>query len=162
MNGEIKGGDSNDVFKQTIYIIALATVLGFSYTGITGKGFFAPAPPPHAQAKAVPQVVTLDEARQIHESGEALFVDARHGFDYQLGHIKGAVNIPLKDAQDSPEILAILPRDLTLITYCDGEECNSSITLAAKLDSLGYKNVKVFFGGWKEWQARGLPVEKPE
>lgn len=142
-------------------IIALATVLGFSYTGITGKGFFAPLPPSATQTNTQ-QIITLDEARQIHQSGEAIFVDARHGFDYQLGHIKGAVNIPLKDAQDSPEILTILPRDITLITYCDGEECNSSITLAAKLDSLGYKSVKVFFGGWKEWQTGGLPVEKPE
>ncbi|MFN0158537.1 MAG: rhodanese-like domain-containing protein [Bacteroidota bacterium] len=149
--------------KEASLIIVVSAMLGFCYTGLTAKGFFAPVKTATtSQPVAAPEIITFDEAKQAYESGDAIFVDARHGFDFQLGHIKGAVNIPLKDAQESPEILTILPKENMLITYCDGEDCNSSITLAAKLDSLGYKNVRVFFGGWKEWQAGNLPTEKTE
>jgi 3-mercaptopyruvate sulfurtransferase SseA len=46
-----------------------------------------------------------------------------------------------------------------LVAYCDGQECNSSINLALKLDSLGYSNVKIFFGGWREWTNSSQPTE---
>jgi rhodanese-related sulfurtransferase len=143
--------------REAAFIAAIAALFGFAYTGMLSKGLFAR--PPGTVQTAAPPVIGYDEARSLFEGGGVLFVDARPPFDFGLGHIRGAVNLPLKDFEGSGRILELLGKDQQLVTYCDGEECNSSALLAAKLDSAGYKHVRVFFGGWKEWTARHLPVE---
>lgn len=104
-------------------------------------------------------MIGVQEAQELFQSGTALFVDSRHEFDYKLGHIKGAVNIPLKDFGTRMDVLAKLPRDRTLVTYCDGAECNSSIELASRLHMAGFSGVKIFFEGWNVWKSLNLPTE---
>lgn len=147
------------VLREVIWIVVAATAIGFIQTAVMSKGLFAPPieASSNASSGSAPEFIALEDAVKLFSSGEALFVDARHGFDYRQGHIKGAINVPLKDF--SPGMLGALPKDQLLITYCDGEECNSSIDMAKKLDSLGYSNVKIFFGGWKEWVKNNQPVE---
>jgi 3-mercaptopyruvate sulfurtransferase SseA len=41
--------------------------------------------------------VSLKQAKEAFANGEALFVDARDPTFYELGHIPGAVNLPLRD-----------------------------------------------------------------
>ncbi len=141
-------------------ILLAATALGFIYTAATEKGMFGNAiirtasTGPHA-----PIMISSEEAQKFFEESSALFVDARREFDFKLGHIKGAINIPLKDFDARKETLALVPKDKQVVTYCDGAECNSSIELAAKLHTLGFTNVKIFFGGWREWEAHHLPTE---
>lgn len=147
--------------KEAIIIVVASLVLGFAYTGIMGKGLFGPDIGHGGVGELKeegPAFISYDEARVFHSSGEAIFVDARSPYDYRLGHIKDAINVPLKDFHQG--MLGALDGNQMLITYCDGEECNSSIQLATKLDSLGYSNVKIFFGGWKEWTARNQAVEQ--
>lgn len=138
-------------------------VLGFVYTGATGKGMFGDAPylrgPVAVLSDRAPAFIDYDEALALFESGEAVFLDSRHEYDYQRGHIKGAVNIPLKDLHEHQQLLDAIPRDRPVVTYCDGEECNSSIEMAMKLDSLGFSKIRIFFGGWRLWQAHQQPVE---
>ncbi len=143
--------------RESILILTVSLVLGFLSTGVSGKGFFAP-PPDTAQRNA-PQFISLDEARLLHQSESAMFVDGRHAYDFGLGHIKDAINIPLSEFEVAAVLLGSIPKDKTLVTYCDGAECNSSIELAVKLDSLGFSNVRIFFGGWKEWESAQLPTE---
>jgi len=37
---------------------------------------------------------------------------------------------------------------------------HSSIELSVKLAKDGFTNVKMLFGGWREWSASNLPIEK--
>lgn len=58
-----------------------------------------------------------------------------------------------------------LSKDAPIIVYCASKECPASGKAAEKLQSLGYKNVKAFEGGLKEWKAQGYAVthaEKPD
>lgn len=149
---------------EAAIIVGLAVVLGFLFTSTTDRGLFArvaskdigSGPP----GEIPPAMIDLAEAQSLFESGTALFIDARHEYDYRLGHIKGAVNIPLKDFDQHRERLAELPKDKVLVTYCDGAECNSSIELAAKLHQAGFSGVRIFFGGWQEWTSAQLPSEQ--
>ncbi len=93
------------------------------------------------------------------DTGEAVFVDSRHPFDFRMGHIRSAINIPLNELSTKQRAIASLPRDKTIVVYCDGSECNSSIELAAKLYEQGLGGVKIFFGGWQEWTAKKFPTE---
>ena len=105
-------------------------------------------------------MISLATAKELFESNNALFIDARHEFDYQAGHIRGAVNIALNKFDTHLTRLNKISKDKLLIVYCDGAECNSSIELAVKLMESGFTNVKVFFGGWQEWNSAKLPIEK--
>jgi rhodanese-related sulfurtransferase len=144
--------------EATIIVLA-ATVLGFVYTGIAQKGLFSASPSASATTTLESTLLTYEEARDLFLKGDALFVDARHTYDFGSGHIKGAISIPLQDFNEIHPLLTIIPKDKMLVTYCDGEECNSSRELALKLKSAGFFNVRVFFGGWTTWLANGQPKE---
>jgi rhodanese-related sulfurtransferase len=145
---------------EAFLLIVAAVCLGVAYTFVTHQGFFFKTQAVQSAAVSNLEMITLAAAKDLFTSSNTVFIDARHEFDYQAGHIRGAVNLPLKmfDAQ-SARLNNIL-KDKLLIIYCDGAECNSSIELAVKLTESGFTNVKVFFGGWQEWSSAKLPIEK--
>ena len=149
------------VVRESAVIFCAAVFLGFSYTFLTERGFFSK---PKAKLEPVslgppPASISLSEAKLLFESNGALFVDARHFFDFRRGHIKSAINIPLTDFDNRGQMIASLPKDKTIIVYCDAAECNSSIELAAKLYERGFGGVRIFFGGWEDWISNKLPTE---
>ena len=149
--------------REAAALLLVAAALGLIYAAATEKGIFARSPVRKAMSPAgtqAPPMISLDEAWKYFQSGTALFVDARHDFDFKLGHIKGAINIPLKDYDLRKSALNGTTPDRIIVAYCDGAECNSSIELSVKLMKDGYSNVKIFFGGWREWEAANHPVEK--
>ena len=153
-----------NALREAVLITVAAVLLGTAYNALTSKGIFGransqPAATPPVQEVA-PTFIIFEEALAFFNSGEGLFVDSRHEYDYKLGHIKGAVNLPLKELDTHTAVYAGWPKDKLLTVYCDGAECNSSIELAKKLSAAGFTNVKIFFGGWTEWQANGKPTEQ--
>ncbi len=149
--------------RESGLIICAAVVLGFSYTAFTGKGFFGKKNSADTLRVPVmgpaPATISLAEAKSLFDSGQALFVDSRNAFDFRIGHIKSAINIPLNELDSRPEVIASLPKDKTIVVYCDESECNSSIELAAKLYERGVGGVKIFFGGWQEWNSNKYSIE---
>jgi len=145
---------------EAFLLIIAAVFLGAAYTFVTHQGFFLKTQAVQPAAASTMEMITLAAAKDLFESNNSIFIDARHEFDYQAGHIRGAVNIPLKMFDAQFTLLNKISKDKVLIVYCDGAECNSSIELAVKLTDSGFTNVKVFFGGWQEWNSAGLPIEK--
>ena len=146
--------------REALALIVAAIVLGVVYSFITKQGFFAKPQPVQPVAMSNMEMIPLAKAKELFESKNALFVDARHEFDYKEGHIHGAVNVALNNFDAQYAHLNTISKDKLLIVYCDGAECNSSIELAVKLMDSGFTNVKIFFGGWQEWNSAKLPVEK--
>ncbi len=139
--------------REALIIVISSTILGVGYTVVMKKGFFA-LPPSVAGTTVAPAFISYEEAVSLYDAG-ALFVDARHEYDFKFGHIKGAINVPLADFVLQNSSLANTSKDRVIVTYCDGAECNSSIELAKKLSDAGFTNVKMFFGGWNEWRQHG-------
>jgi len=86
----------------------------------------------------------------------------------QGGHIPGAINVVSLEGTDPQsqkwlaleEIAALykdVPKDATIITYChDGFR---SALAWLQLKALGYRDVRFFNGGWRQWDhAMTLPV----
>ncbi len=143
------------------FILLFASFLGFLYSGFSAKGLFLPSRPDKSTSETVPgKFLSFDEALALHENRKVLFVDARHHYDFSLGHIEGALNIPLRDFDSGVTQLSGFAKSTMIVTYCDGSECNSSVGLAAKLDSAGYTKVHIFFGGWNEWLSHHQPVKQ--
>lgn len=123
-------------------------------------GLLARFPPLQGQAYAE---ISGDDARWLQAHG-ALFADARRTEVYAEGHIPGALSLPVWE-DGLPRRIAELGAkamgtDLPLVVYCAGGECEDSKLLAQKLWLAGYRNLRVYEGGFPEWAARGWPVTK--
>ena len=102
--------------------------------------------------------VTL--AKKLYDSQKFLFVDARSRDDYDEGHIKGAVSLPVGQFDEKIEaFLDQYPPEKAIITYCSGRTCEDSHKLAQLLLTLDYKEIHVFIDGFPEWLAEGYPIE---
>jgi len=120
-----------------------------------------PVQPPSAQ-EGDPPFITLEEAATKYQSPDVIFIDARSTEDYAYGHISRAINIPFDylDARLEASIDS-LDRRNGYVVYCGGDECETSLFLGRYMTGLGFPNVSIFFGGWREWETNGLPVTKP-
>lgn len=85
-----------------------------------------------------------------------IIVDVRNKDAYDLGHIKGAISIPLSDIDTQYKILQ---NDKIKIIYCWSQECMLGPTASSKLTKLGVKNLREFRIGWCEWSERGYPID---
>jgi rhodanese-related sulfurtransferase len=105
-------------------------------------------------------MISFDEAQALFFAQAAIFLDARSQDAFAQGHIQGARNLPWDDFdQRSEEIMAKIPLETPLVTYCDGESCGLSKELAMALLAKGYINVRVLVNGWTLWQEKNLPFE---
>lgn len=99
-------------------------------------------------------------AKQIFDSGNALFVDARTREDYDNGHIPEAVSLPIGQFDELIDpFLDQYDIEQPIVTYCSGRTCEDSHNLAQLLIDFGYIDVKVFIDGYPGWEAEGFPVE---
>ena len=133
----------------------------------------SPEPLPLIASKPQFEVEVSEERRaehseitELYESGEAIFVDARAVDFFTEGHIPGAFSIPYKEFEEgsTPEMVDLLPREMTIVVYCDGADCEASTVVADHLLELGFQPdlVRVFHGGWDEWLANEGEVETGE
>lgn len=105
-------------------------------------------------------MVPLDEAKALFLAQAAVFVDARSQDLFAEGHIQGAYNLPWDEFdRHFAAIMADVPQEIPIVTYCDGESCGLSKELAMALLGKGYTNVRVLVNGWTLWQEKNLPTE---
>jgi rhodanese-related sulfurtransferase len=107
------------------------------------------------------RLITRAEAENLWQTGEAVFFDARGLRLFEEGHVPRALNLPgVESTAALPVHLSEISRDITLVIYCEGGDCQSSLALARRLHDRGFRDIRVFTGGWEEWQKAGLPEEK--
>jgi rhodanese-related sulfurtransferase len=109
------------------------------------------------------RLITLAEAEDLFAAGgrAAVFVDSRSRREFAAGHIPGALTIPLEENKDSlPEGVLTYPPGQTLVVYCEGGDCHTSLALARLIHDRGFQDIRIFSGGWEEWAAAGLPMEQ--
>jgi rhodanese-related sulfurtransferase/DNA-binding transcriptional ArsR family regulator len=87
--------------------------------------------------------------------GLVTVLDVRPEDEFAVGHLPGALNIPLQELERR---LGSLPKDREVIAYCRGPYCVLSFEAVAALRARGYL-VRRLEDGYPEWKAAGLPVE---
>ncbi|MFI9593540.1 rhodanese-like domain-containing protein [Nonomuraea sp. NPDC052265] len=83
-------------------------------------------------------------------------VDSRSRESWDQGHVQGAVHLPT--AEIAARAAALVPKDVTVVTYCWGPGCNGATRAALEFARLGYA-VKEMLGGFEYWAREGFPVE---
>ena len=92
------------------------------------------------------KTITENEAVELIEN-DAVIIDVRNSDEYNTGHIKGSVNIPVSN------ILSVdYDKDTIIIVYCASGM--RSATAAEKLIEAGYTNVYNLDGGLINWGAQ--------
>ncbi len=111
-----------------------------------------------SQAMDSADAASLDEARRLHESGQALLVDIRESDEHATGVAAGALLLPMSQLQRR---LAELPADPArpVLLICRTQN-RSSATLKA-LRRHGWGHVRYVHGGMSEWARRGWPMVRP-
>lgn len=92
--------------------------------------------------------------KKIQDKENLLVVDVREPAEYAVGHIQGAINIPIRELGKN---LHRLPKDGTLIVIV----CKTGIRAGygtAVLRLLGYPQVRNLRGGMVAWQQANLPM----
>jgi ArsR family transcriptional regulator len=87
--------------------------------------------------------------------GPVTVLDVRPEDEFALGHLPGALNIPLSKLEHR---LGELPADREIIAYCRGPYCVLSFEAVAALRPRGYL-VRRLEDGYPEWKAAGLPIQ---
>ena len=87
--------------------------------------------------------------------GLVTVLDVRPPEEYQAGHIRGAVNIPLSELESR---LGKLPKNKEVVAYCRGPYCVLAYEAVAQLRLKGLK-ARRLDDGYPEWRSRGFPVE---
>jgi ArsR family transcriptional regulator len=101
------------------------------------------------------EAVSRMELTERLAAGEVILLDVRPEDEFALGHLPGALNVPLSALSGH---LAELDPGREIIAYCRGPYCVLSYEAVALLRERGF-NVRRLEDGFPEWRAAGLPVE---
>jgi rhodanese-related sulfurtransferase/DNA-binding transcriptional ArsR family regulator len=99
--------------------------------------------------------ISRDELAARVKDGLVTVLDVRPEDEYALGHIPGAINIPLPELER--RVLS-LPQEREVVAYCRGAYCVLSFEAVEILRSHGV-TARRLVDGMPEWLAHGLPVE---
>lgn len=99
--------------------------------------------------------VSREELLQRSRDGVVTVLDVRPADEFAMGHLPGAVNIPLGELETR---LAELDPGHEIVAYCRGAYCVLSFEAVAALRARGF-NVRRLEEGFPEWKAAGLNVE---
>ncbi|KAF0096955.1 MAG: Sulfurtransferase [Rhodospirillaceae bacterium] len=86
--------------------------------------------------------------------GLVTVLDVRPPDEFEMGHLPGAINIPIGDLK--ARFAEFDPRQ-EIVAYCRGAYCVMSFEAVAALRARGFK-VRRLEEGFPEWKAAGLPL----
>jgi ArsR family transcriptional regulator len=101
------------------------------------------------------EAVSREDLLSRLDAGLVTVLDVRPEDEFSLGHLPGALNIPLNELEHR---LGELAPDREIVAYCRGPYCVLSFEAVAALRARGYQ-VRRLEGGYPEWKVSGLPIE---
>jgi len=142
-------------------ILAVTLALsGYSAWLLSVRDKPSAAPQPDRFIADIP-LLNLVQAESLWQQETTLFVDVRSPFDYEVGHIAGAINVPYEELeQHLPELKTRLERATAVVVYCQSKDCGKSLWSAIRLRQQGLAQTRIFAGGWNEWVNGGLPAQR--
>lgn len=88
------------------------------------------------------------------QAGLVTVIDVRPREEFDLGHVPGAVSVPLEELDAR---LAEFDPATEIVAYCRGAYCLLAVEAVARLRARGF-SARRMEDGMPEWRAAGLPV----
>lgn len=98
--------------------------------------------------------ISREELAERMRVGTVTVLDVRPEDEFALGHVPGAVNVPLRALEGR---LSELDPSQEIVAYCRGAFCVLSYEVVAALRARGFK-ARRLEDGFPEWRAAALPV----
>jgi rhodanese-related sulfurtransferase len=107
----------------------------------------------------LPTIATSELWERVqNEVRRPVLVDALSPMSFAASHLPGAISIPpARVAQIAPQRIPDL--DASIVVYCAGPDCDSSVLAGERLVELGYRSVVHYRDGKSGWAEAGLPLE---
>jgi rhodanese-related sulfurtransferase/biotin operon repressor len=99
--------------------------------------------------------VSRAELRERMRKGLVTVLDVRPEVEFRLGHLPGAVSVPLRKLA---RWLGQQGKNAEIVAYCRGPYCVLSFEAVAQIRARGFKAHRLE-DGFPEWKAAGLPIE---
>lgn len=131
-------------------LVAALTRIGERHVAEVGKIVHT-----YFQNRDAMEPVTRSELLARMKKGLVQVLDVRPEDEFALGHVPGAINVPLDKLARK---LALLDPNKEIVAYCRGAYCVLSYETVAILRKKGF-NVRRLEDGLPEWRAAGLPIE---
>lgn len=100
-------------------------------------------------------VMSLEELHGKFSEDGVLIIDVRPGEEFERGHIKEAISIPI---QELATRIKELPKNVEIIAYCRGPLCVYADEAVRLLRKKGY-DARRLKEGFPDWKAMGFPAE---
>jgi rhodanese-related sulfurtransferase len=104
----------------------------------------------------MPRTIEREGVQRLVEQGAQL-VETLPAEEYELEHLPGAINLPLRRIDRGARSILDLRRPI--VVYCADSACDISPRAAWRLESLGFAEVYDYSDGKLDWVAAGLPTE---
>ena len=92
----------------------------------------------------LPEQIPAEDYKKFH------VLDVRDAAQFAKEHVPGAANIEWRQVFAQR---AKLPKDKTILVYCNTSSFAAQVAMALRMD--GFENVRLLYGGFNEWKARG-------
>ena len=110
-----------------------------------------------SSALAADQGISGSELAELIEAGQApLVLDTRSSWEYNRGHVPGAMHFPFWSSLFRADDLDH-PREATVVVYCEHGPRASLARFALK--RRGFQRVLYLQGHMSGWKKAGLPIE---
>ncbi|MBU1194635.1 MAG: rhodanese-like domain-containing protein [Proteobacteria bacterium] len=162
------------VIKGVIVLVFFALVTAFIFNTLSPHriALFGQWDPQKGVISANPDTSGAGHFTQIHSSKQVadmirgkncLIIDVRARDLFEQGHIPTALSFPINEFDENlPGMTARINQHDPVLLYCSSVYCTDSHTFADYLKSMGYKDIKIFSGGFAQWQEEGHKIETHE
>jgi rhodanese-related sulfurtransferase len=99
--------------------------------------------------------ISLKELRRLIRDGSVTVIDVRPAAEYEVGHIPGAISIPVDQLKRR---LNEIPKKRNVVAYCRGPYCVYSVEAVEILRKRGFQARRAD-EGLPDWRAEGWPIE---
>lgn len=96
--------------------------------------------------------VNIYTTEQLNQSiDDAIIIDARSAYEFDVLHINGAINIPLNSPQFVNQLKELDHKNKPLVFYCNGHSCFKSYKAVIKAKKAGINNTFSYDSGIFDW-----------
>ncbi|MBC2705864.1 rhodanese-like domain-containing protein [Desulfobacula sp.] len=160
--------------KGTFFLIffALATAFFYNHFSPFGIALFGQWQTSNGVVNAISKTDLVNASieinnpeiiRRIIQEKKRIVLDVRPLEFYEEGHLPGALPFPLMEFDTViDKLLEMTDQQSPILIYCSGFECMDSHNVATNLENMRFTNVKVYPGGFRQWQEMGHDIEKNE
>ncbi|MEY3312747.1 MAG: hypothetical protein RLZZ578_267 [Bacteroidota bacterium] len=112
--------------------------------------------PIEEQGPVKAKAINYSQVKKLMADPTVMILDARNEHEFSEGHLPNSRNIfALEFERYIPELIG-MNKDIRIIVYCGGGQCELSHELSNNLIGLGFKKVYIYLGGWDDWKKNGM------